>query len=251
MDIKEEVLREIVIRVLKEIEEGQKKEDRKKVYVICEAAWDSRYEAFFRWAADKPEFMVYPVVPDEWKNNGCAAKLSETGTFEVLLTHSECIPSDLDKAITVFPVVSRDTVAKTALCISDTFETKWISSCIAQGAEIRFLSSGLTRFSGREPKAYVEQILMYYRKILEYGIEICCRNSDSESVLKNEVKQKTVNVQPIADIEHKPEKKRVITAGNIEEYASGKILYRRAGDIITDLAKDRAYFLNIEIKDIE
>ena len=40
-------------------------------------------------------------------------------------------------------------------------------------------------------------------------------------------------------------KKRVIASSNVEQLASGGVIYLQPGDIVTDLAKDRAKFLKI------
>lgn len=62
---------------------------------------------------------------------------------------------------------------KTALCISDTYETSWISECMDKGSRVVLLRSGLARFSGKEKPAYRNRVMNYYRQILEYGVEIC------------------------------------------------------------------------------
>ena len=43
-------------------------------------------------------------------------------------------------------------------------------------------------------------------------------------------------------------KKRVISSSNVEQFASGGVIFLQQGDIVTDLAKDRAKFLNIVFK---
>lgn len=42
-----------------------------------------------------------------------------------------------------------------------------------------------------------------------------------------------------------PKKKRVIASSNVEQLASEGVIYLQPGDIVTDLAKDRAKFLKI------
>ena len=41
---------------------------------------------------------------------------------------------------------------------------------------------------------------------------------------------------------------RVISSSNVEQFASGGVIFLQQGDIVTDLAKDRAKFLNIVFK---
>ncbi len=38
--------------------------------------------------------------------------------------------------VTVMPVVPRDVLVKTALCISDTYETSWIAECMEKGSRV-------------------------------------------------------------------------------------------------------------------
>lgn len=44
------------------------------------------------------------------------------------------------------------------------------------------------------------------------------------------------------------QRKRVISSSNVEQFASGGVIFLQQGDIVTDLAKDRAKFLNIVFK---
>ena len=104
---------------------------------------------------------------------GYEARLMETKACSHILHRSCEKPADLETAITVMPVVPRDVLVKTALCISDTYETSWISECMDKGSRVVLLRSGLARFSGKEKPAYRNRVMNYYRQILEYGVEIC------------------------------------------------------------------------------
>lgn len=222
--------------------------DRKKLYMLCVSPWNERYSEALKEMDPSGEYDIYPVIPDSWKDMGYEAKLRTYRSCGGIVYRSCGIPEDLELAVTLFPVVSRDMLVKTALCISDTYETCWISACIEKGSRIVFSRSGLARFSGREQPAYRKRIMDYCRQVLEYGIEICSFGELAQS-RPYEAGDSAMLWAQKPDIHGLPvseqKKKRVITSSNVEEYASGGVIYLQQGDIVTDLAKDRAKFLNI------
>ena len=269
MNISEDQLKKLVLRVLKELETERTEADgkRQKLYMLCMNCWNEGYGEFLG-AMESPDcFDIYPVIPLSWQKKGYEEKLKKYKSCSGIVYRSCEQPQDLGDAVTVFPIVPRDVLVKTALCLSDTFETSWIASCIEYGSRIVFLRSGLARFSGREQAAYVSRIMEYYRQVLEYGIEIRGTEElyawgDKEitgtdaawDVRKSDkpVQQPVRLVMPEFVTQHSGAsnlgKKRVITSSNVEKLSSGGVLYLQPGDIITDLAKDRAKFLKIVFK---
>ena len=65
---------------------------------------------------------------------GYEARLRQSVSFGKILYRSGKMPDNLDRAVTLLPVVPRDVLVKTALCISDTYETSWIAECMKQAA---------------------------------------------------------------------------------------------------------------------
>ncbi len=239
--ISEERLREIVQRILTELETEEKlKRTQRKIYMLCTSHWDDRYSAYLKKMTDSPDFLVYPVIPLSWKKRGYEEILLAYPSCGGILYRSCEKPFDLEQTITVLPVVPRDVVVKTALCIADTYETDWIASCMEAGSQVVFARNGLARFSGKEPEAYKNQILSYYRTVLTYGITIC---GGEEAVPQPVLRTKYTAVC------RNDEKKRVITASNIEQMAVNGVLLLNSRDIVTDLALDRAKFLNIVLKE--
>ncbi len=239
--ISEERLREIVQRILTEMETEEKlKRKQTKIYMLCTPHWDDRFPAYLKKMTESPDFLVYPVIPLSWKEQGYEKFLLAYPSCGGILYRSCEKPFDLDQTITVLPVVPRDVVVKTALCIADTYETDWIASCIKTGSQVVFARNGLARFSGKEPEAYKNQILSYYRTVLTYGIRICSEEeADSQPVLRTEC----------TGVCRNDKKKRVITASNIEQLAVNGVLFINPRDIVTDLALDRAKLLNIALKE--
>lgn len=249
MEISEDRLREIVLRVLHEFEEEKKLLGIQKVYMICASQWDERYCDFLKLMEKFDNIQVYAVIHELWIGKEYERILRSYKSCYKTISQSCELPKDTDKAVTIFPLVPKDIVVKSALCISDTFETLWITSCIENGGRIIFLRNGLMKFSGKESKAYISQILAYYRKVLEYGIEIS-DISEVEEKAKNETLNEPyiIEEKDILPAKVIKDKKRVITASNIEHYAEDGIININESDIVTDLARDKAKFLNIIFK---
>lgn len=258
MNISEEKLREIIKRVLLEITNQKNtlksKIKKLKVYIFCSKKCDTEYLDFLAQIYISDLFHIHIVADDTLKNDISKSDINKYVLDENIIYFSDGIPKDLSKAISIFPVVERDLVVKTALCISDTFCNQWISSAIETGGKIVFLKSGLKKFTNKEPKAYINQIVSYYKKVLEYGIEI---RSTSELIklYKEKNSDEQVNVDSnikdnvILQEENKCRKK-VITLENIERYGANGTIIVNSDDIITDLAREKARTLNIEIKQV-
>lgn len=246
MKISEEQLKTMVLRIWKELEEEKAKsggqQNLQKVYMMCSAPWNEKYPEFLREMDASGACDVCPVIPASWERQGYETALKSHKSCGAVLYHSCRHPADLVDAVTVFPVVTRDVLAKTALCISDTFENAWITACIESGSRAVFLRSGLVKFSGKEPPAYINRIMEYCRQVLEYGVVI----GGIESLAKPfELVKPLETGSGNGRIASDQGKRRVISVSNIEQLASGGVLHLQQGDIVTDLARDRAKYLNI------
>jgi len=258
LKISEEQLKELVLRVLGELEAERKADNAnrpgQKLYMLCVSPWSDRYMEFLREMEASDQYEIVPVIPSSWKDMGYEARLMETKACSHILHRSCEKPADLETAVTVMPVVPRDVLVKTALCISDTYETSWISECMDKGSRIVLLRSGLARFSGKEKPAYRNRVMDYYRQVLEYGVEICSGDEFSgrapyETPYEAPGRLPSVETASGNDTQQPDtKKKRVISSSNVEQFASGGVIFLQQGDIVTDLAKDRAKFLNIVFK---
>lgn len=263
MKISEEQLKALVLRIQKELEAEKNQdsvfENRQKVYMLCSTSWSRQYTEFLQAMDASGAYDVYPVIPSSWENQGYGTALKSYNSCCRILYRSCQHPADLEQAVTVFPVVPRDVLVKTALCIGDTFENAWITACLEAGSRIVFLRSGLAKFSGKEPAAYVDRIMEYCRQVLEYGIRIGGVEALSEDEAKAQ-EESRCNPVPATERIVRPEylaplppvtnqgKKRVITSANLEQFARDGVIYLQQGDIVTDVAKDRAKFLNIKFR---
>lgn len=259
MNISEKQLREAIIRAIARIEAEEeifsKSRKKQKIYMVCAGGWDERYLEFLKTVRTEEETAV-PVLTEAMR--GQEYRLYGACGYRDCMYLDGTVPSDLENAVTVFPVVPRDLVCKTALGISDTLQTQWIVSSMEAGSRIVFLTSGLVPFTGKEPKAYVNKILSYYRTLLEYGIELSgsCQTRlpvQEERKIQAGTPDAVSNGETVyrAEGSKKSGKKRVISAKDVEKLQRGGVLLVEEDDIITDLARDRARFLQVTFKTAE
>lgn len=179
---------ELAQQVVKLIREAEGAKEgaclRKKVYLLFSGAWTNRFYLLLDEAYDMKELECCAVVPAGWENTPGLSKLKEYSDRIRVIGQNEADDISGDY-ITVFPGFGRGLAVKAALCIDDTFETAWIRTALEQGQKIVILKSGLERFTGREPNAYVKTILGYYKTLLEYEIELA--DSLEQVVMKNKL----------------------------------------------------------------
>ena len=111
MKISEEQLKELVLRVLGELEAERKADNAnhpgQKLYMLCVSPWSDRYMEFLREMEASDQYEIVPVIPSSWKDMGYEARLMETKACSHILHRSCEKPADLETAITVMPVVPR------------------------------------------------------------------------------------------------------------------------------------------------
>lgn len=224
-------------------------ENRPRMYLICLKEWDERYLSFLRAESLKQsgaQTELCPVIPPEWKGGEYETLLKNGDFCEKIYTYEEAEKLDIrERDMAVFPVVPRELAVKTALCISDTFETRFILSCMEAGSRILFLASGVKKFTGKEPERYRTQILSYYKTIQEYGIEITEEIKAEKKAVGSPAK--TLSDTPKC-ISEKETKRKIITAADLERYVQNGMIVLNPGDQITDVARDRAKFMKITLK---
>lgn len=247
MEIDEKILKDLIIRAIELFQSENSRQNisfpKKKVYVIFTEEFNEKYLNFFKNLNKKSEYDAYAVVTPEIYNNSLVNNLKEFQVCKSIIDINDINFDKLSNYLTVFPTISRTAIVKTALCIEDTFETKWIFKSIEKGEKIILLRSGLERFSGKEPLSYVNKILDYYRTLLEFNIDIAediFTTENKESLITNEIEDETSNY-------YESSGKKIITENQVEMYRYNKKIILKTGDIITDMAIDKARNLNIEI----
>jgi len=158
-----------VVNILKAAGDDEKR--HRTVYVIFGCEWSNHYCLLFDEMKDMRKYQFRAVIPDQWKDDGNLQKLCEMAQWQEITCRSQQESGPTGCDITVFPCFSRSLVAKTALGIDDTFETRWIRKTMEQGGKTVLLRNGLDRFTGKEPEMYIKTILEYYRVLLQFDIE--------------------------------------------------------------------------------
>ncbi|MBW7572287.1 hypothetical protein [Caproiciproducens faecalis] len=247
MEISENDLYQIVLKVIQKMQNGKMLSNfpvpEQKLYVILSEGWNEEYRSFFNTLKDQRKYCVTTVIPPSMANDYHQKKLREWEGCGTVLRQDQTDLAQLPDGTTVFPAASRELIVKTALCIGDTFETKWVQRCMANGQKIILLKSGLEPLTGREPAAYAARIKAYYRIIAQYGIEI------KETVFEEETAPENLKH---AMSRPAPDKRaygghQVITEGDLDKFVQeGRILLAQ-GDLLTALAKEKASCLGIEI----
>lgn len=167
MEIDERQLSQLITRIIKLLCAENK--PKKKIYMIFNQNWSEKYNSFLESICENDKCEIYAVVPLNIKYN---ERLKEFPVFEKILTRNEISSHNLENYITVFPVTPRNIIVKTALCIDDTFESRWILDSIGKGERVILISKGFDKFTGKEPEAYIQKMLEYYRMLLRFDIEI-------------------------------------------------------------------------------
>lgn len=233
-------LTELIQRVLLRIQgELTSKPSLQKAYILMPENWRTQNQ---RQCVDivkslQGSYHTIAVLPDDDK---CPDDLYDAGMCAVA-KRSEVVFPMTEDFLTVLPIASRDLVVKTALCIQDCFETRWIGQCIAHGQPV-FMRRESPMFTGREPAAYQRKIEAYYREAESFGIcfdrlptkcVITQQAAPSGAPVVNPVFQATTASAPVG-------KKRIVTAKDLAEVENNGVLKLNRGDVVTALAAEHA-----------
>lgn len=199
---------------------------------------------------------AYVILPEDWRgdNNSHCIRIIETlnkyyRTTAVLPYGDESAVSDFKdicmavtrfedinpqgEFVTVFPTASRSRVVKTALCLEDDFESKWIARCISLGQAV-YMPKEAPMLTGLEPGAYIKKIEGYYREAEAFGIRF--------DKLPPGFVAGNAPVQPAVAL-----KKRIITSNDLNKLQGTAEIRLRSGDILTALAAEHAEELGISV----
>ncbi|MDO5516320.1 MAG: hypothetical protein Q4F66_02125 [Clostridium sp.] len=247
MEITQEMLRKIVIKAIEDIQSKSSKNkyiiDKEKLYVFCNCKWNSIYWNFFEVLQYESQYEIIPVVYDDSDNEFFINNLRKFKFISKIIHKDEIELLSEGEYIIVFPVVSRNLVVKTALCLEDDFSTQQIFSALENGNRVLFYKKGFKKFTGKESRPYVKKILNYYKTLLEFNIEICDEITEKKILVQDEVALEKFNYSDSNELEGK----RIITANEIGRYVNDNTITLNKGDIITELAIEKAEKMNISI----
>lgn len=235
----EKKLEALILRAVRQVLAEQLPAKR-RLYVVFADAFDCRCVTFLQSLSPGDDVTV---VVDDIQGEPLRHAIKQACPFASVVSISQAGSLPLADSLTVYPVASRNFVVKAALGLADTFATKWLAQCLAAGTAVHLQLSGLARFTGREPEAYVRQILGYYRKLLEYGITIGPHLPE----------RKMRNIAPSAvAAKGKPLvvtcQDKVLTAADLYPYEKGTILHIGEHTVVTSFAREAALSRGIEIR---
>lgn len=247
--IDQKLFRQLIIQAIERVLEEERIKTlnipKKKLYVILSENWNSNYWNFFDELNKEKKYEVYVVLSSKILNNLHLNNLQKFEIIKGVFNEDNINFDDLKEGTIIFPTTPREVIVKTALCIDDILETKLIFKSIENGQRVVLLKSGLKKFSGKEPKAYINKILSYYKTVLEFNIEIY-ENIDSGHYIKDEYMKKEYSNSYYSKAVFENSKK-IITENEIEKYVQNNKIILNNKDIITEMARDKARSLNISI----
>lgn len=233
------LLEQMVLKVISRLEEEHLLPllQRKACYLMLPECWQDDYFKRLGSLSVPCDLQVISVLPKARYNDYYIQKLKELFPGSLAIEQEQAWEEQREESVTVFPFPSRALVAKTALCLEDSFETRWIGRCFSQGQKVIMLQSGMEPFSGKEPKAYRTKIEQYIRTLSDFGIEL----SDQ---LPAPQPRREPAAKPAAE---SSANKRVITEADLAFGLTEGRLVLHQGDLITMLAREKAAEMGIQI----
>lgn len=236
---KEKALEALILRVIRQVL-AEQLQAKRRLYVVFADTFDCRCVQFLQSLTTADDVTV---IVDDTQGERIRRDIELACPFAAVVMTSQTRSLPLAGSLTVYPVASRDFIVKAALGMADTFAAEWLARCFAAGSAVHLQLSGLDRFTGREPAAYVQQILGYYRKLLEYGITIG----------HHLPQEKAENPVPVAVTEKKAPpvvtcQDKVLTAADLYPYDKGTVLLVGAHTVVTSFAREAALSRGIEIR---
>ena len=238
---KERVLQDLILRAIRKVLSEQC-QDKRPIYDVFADSFDCRCIRFLHSLSSSE---TVTVIVEDRKIEQLRHSIETACPFAKLVSEAQSTSLPLGNCLTVYPVASQDFIVKAALGIADTFATKWLARCFSAGAAVHLQLSGLARFTGHEPEAYAQRILMYYRQLLEYNVTIGrqfpSRNLEvsADTVVGGIEKEKTVTVT---------RDDTVLTAADLYSYKEGTTLIIGKHTIVTACALEEAMRRGIDIR---
>lgn len=237
---KERILQDLILRAIRKVL-AEQDQDKRQIYVVFADSFDCRCTSFLHSLSSNE---TVTVIVEDRKIEQLRHSIETSCPFAKVVSEAQSISLSLGNSLTVYPVASQDFIVKAALGIADTFATKWLARCFSAGAAVHLQLSGLTRFTGHEPDAYVQRILMYYRQLLEYNVTIGRQfppghlEVPADTVAGGIEKEKTVTVA---------RDDTVLTAADLYSYKEGTTLIIGKHTIVTAYASDEALRRGIDV----
>ncbi len=261
MEITQEKLRQIIIRVLSKYQKpnndnteiAEKPVDRAGAYVLCEEGKEDAFLSFLRVNKASGNLDVIAVL--ENPNGDLIKVLLEEGLCKSIA--SPRAKSDQNVKLTVYPTFSRKALCEAGLCMDGCFSSAFLRADFEEGRESCVLMKGLDPFTGKEPEHYKNKILGYIREMALMKVrfvrsaeDVFCCGSGSNGTSVNSVKKEESVKSPAKDKGTFSAGKiqdgcytlntvnNIVSARDLKQFPVGSKIYLADKKIITPLAKD-------------
>lgn len=224
----EEKLREIIRKVYKELQD-EKSLAKRSTFILMPFVPTShislppptekeKYIFVFscKWNAKEKEAITRSYQPCQIFTEDAAANLP------------------LEGSLTVYPVLPRSLLAEMALGLTHSFASKWFERCLAAGSKVEVVLAGCERFTGQEPRAYVQKILGYLRILLTYDVHFTLSkkiNTFIQTTQEIILDTKIITVRDLANIPHgsiiKLRTNAILTSAAAEWAERHQIIYQK------------------------
>ncbi|MFX3616148.1 MAG: hypothetical protein ACE3JK_01285 [Sporolactobacillus sp.] len=202
-----QIVREILTQ--KKLKQKAKVEPSTRLYLVQPGETFQQSE-YYRQLAKLFEVVV---IGENVAINGSDTSVSEAKAY----VDPEALSLD-EQTQVLFPFLSPSDLAKTALGIADTLETKWLAYCFQHWIKASALHEGMPYFQKEASMAYRSLFASYERIVRTFGLRI---------VTKQQFLQEKI-----------PTRNEIITSGDLESLTVNGDLVLSDDAIITPLAMD-------------
>lgn len=201
-------------------------------YVLLSERWREQDTALFSDLINSlaEKYQCVLVLPEENDKD----RFSQAAQCSIV-TRDEVSEPALE-SVSFFPIPCRDLISKTALCLSDDFQSHWVRMCMEKGTAV-YMRKETPMFTGKEPNAYQEKVLTYYQDVESYGIHFLEDNDRLEPILQKSDESKEIQNKTV----------KYITMADLENVDVTKVFRIQKGDTFTDLAREHIEELGIRV----
>ncbi|MDD6195530.1 hypothetical protein ACTQ56_02575 [[Clostridium] aminophilum] len=172
MEISENLLRELVERVMElTLELSGQSAKKKSVLVVLAGEDAARFLETLRALNAGGECEITTALSRDQINDETIGNMVCSESRKIVEMR-QVLKQPLPYDRIIFPVMPREILAKCALCIPDTDEVRIVQRALEEHVPVSVAKNGLDPFTGNEPEPYQKQVLEYVRRLLEYGIDI-------------------------------------------------------------------------------
>lgn len=201
-------------------------------YVLLSERWQEYDLNLFNDIIDslKEKYQCVVILPEGNDKDG----LSQAVNCNIVTRDDVAEP--VEGSVSFFPIPCRDLISKTALCLSDDFNSHWVRMCIERGTAV-YMRKETNMFTGKESKIYQKKVLLFYEEVESYGIHFLEDNNEMELIL-----QKSNGSERIQN-----KTKKYITMADLDNVDITKVFRIQEGDMFTALAKEHIEELGIRV----